>query len=76
VVSSTPTKKNQSVATLRSNFNSSSVNAFLLNLQNLSPPEQENTLGNLQGKELAKILKALGQPAFLGKKGKTNEIPP
>ena len=67
-VSSTPTRKKQSVATLTSNFNSSSVNAFLLNLQTLPPPEQEHTLGNLQGKELAKILKALGQSAFLGKK--------
>lgn len=67
-VSSSQTRKNQSIVTLRSNFNSSSVNAFLLNLQALPPPEQEQLLSNLQGKELAKILKALGQPAFLGKK--------
>jgi hypothetical protein len=32
-------------------------------------------LGNLQGKELAKILKALGKPAFLGKKRENKSNP-
>ncbi|XP_028407340.1 uncharacterized protein LOC114529967 [Dendronephthya gigantea] len=67
-VSSTQTRKNQSIVNLRSNFNSSSINAFLLNLKTLPHHEQEKVLGKLQGKELAKILKALKQPAFLGKK--------
>jgi hypothetical protein len=38
---------------------------FLLHLKTLPPSEQQHILGNLQGKELGK---ALGQPAFLGKK--------
>ena len=53
---------------MRTNFDSSSLDVFLLHLKTLPPSEQEHILGNLQGKELGKILKSLGQPAFLGKK--------
>jgi hypothetical protein len=37
-------------------------------MKTLPPSEQEHILGNIQGKELGKILKSLGQPTFFGKK--------
>ncbi|CAB3998504.1 Hypothetical predicted protein [Paramuricea clavata] len=63
-----PTQMNEHVETLRRNFTSSDLNVFLVHLQTLAQSEQEHTLKNLQGKELAKILKALGQPAFMEKR--------
>jgi hypothetical protein len=67
-ISSTQTTTDHHIQTLRTNFDSSSLDVFLLHLKTLPPSEQEHILGNLQGKELGKILKSLGQPAFLGKK--------
>jgi hypothetical protein len=67
-VSPGPTQTNEHVETLRRNFTSSGLNVFLVHLQTLAQSEQEHTLKNLQGKEIAKILKALGQPAFMGKR--------
>ena len=67
-VSPGPTQTNEHVETLRRNFTSSGLNVFLVHLQTLAQPEQEHTLKNLQGIELAKILKALEQPAFMGKR--------
>jgi hypothetical protein len=57
------------IQTLRTNFDRSSLDVFLLHLhENFPPSEQEHILGNIQGKELGKILKSLGQPAFFRKK--------
>ncbi|XP_028418953.1 uncharacterized protein LOC114544552 [Dendronephthya gigantea] len=67
--SHTQTTVDQShIQTLRNNFNSSSLHVFLLHLQTLPFSEQENILTKFKGKELGKILKSLGQPAFFGKK--------
>ena len=66
--SSTQTTTDHHIQTLRTNFDSSSLDVFLLHLKTLPPSEQEHILGNLQGRELGKILKSLGQPAFFGKK--------
>ena len=63
-----PTQTNEHVETLKRNFTSSGLSVFLVHLQTLAQSEQEHTLKNLQGKEIAKILKALGQPVFMGKK--------
>ncbi|XP_028413897.1 uncharacterized protein LOC114536745 isoform X2 [Dendronephthya gigantea] len=67
--SHTQTTVDQShIQTLRNNLNSSSLHVFLLHLQTLPFSEQENILTKFKGKELGKILKSLGQPAFFGKK--------
>jgi hypothetical protein len=68
-ISSTQTTTDHHIQTLRTNFDRSSLDVFLLHLhENFPPSEQEHILGNIQGKELGKILKSLGQPAFFRKK--------
>ena len=56
------------ILTLRSDFTPPTVEAFLRHLKTLLQDQQQALLGALQGKELAKILKGVGKPAFLGKK--------
>ena len=60
---------NKQIIQLRSNFKCpNTVTEFLTKLKTLTLSEQESILAILQGKELAKMLKALGQPTFIGKK--------
>ena len=60
---------NEQIIQLRSNFKCpNTVTEFLTKLKTLTLSEQESILAILQGKELAKMLKALGQPTFIGKK--------
>ena len=56
------------ILTLRNNFTPSTVEAIICHLKTLTQDQQEELLGSLQGKELAKILKGIGKPSFLGKK--------
>ena len=62
-------KETDDITKLRAEFEcTESVTAFLQKLSSFTPPEQTRLLTQLQGKELTRILKAIGQPAFQGKK--------
>ena len=60
--------KNPEITTLRNDFTVAAIEKFLCHLKTLPLEESETILSNLQCKELAKILKAMGKPAYLGKK--------
>ena len=63
-----PVMKNPEITTLRNDYTVPAIEKFLCHLKTL--PLQETILSNLQGKELAKILKAIGKPTYSGKKNK------
>ena len=63
-----PVMKNAEITTLRNDFTVPAIEKFLCHLKTLPLEESETILSNLQCKELAKILKAMGKPAYLGKK--------
>ena len=63
-----PVMENPEITTLRNDFTVPAIEKFLCHLKTLPLEESETILSNLQGKELAKILKAIGKPTYLGKK--------
>ena len=63
-----PVMKNPEITTLRNDFTVPPIEKFLRHLKTLPLEESETILSNLQGKELAKTLKAMGKPTYLEKK--------
>lgn len=63
-----PVMKNPEITALRNYFTVPAIQKFLCHLKTVPLEELETILSNLQGKELAKILKAIGKPTYLGKK--------
>ena len=63
-----PVMKNPEITKLRNNFTVPAIEKFLCHLKTLPLEESETILSNLQGKEFAKILKAIGKLTYLEKK--------
>ena len=69
--------KNPEITTLRNDFTVPAIEKFLCHLKTLPLEESETILSNLQCKELAKILKAMGKPPaslFRKEKRETSKI--
>ena len=60
--------KNPEITTPRNDFTVPAIEKFLCHLKTLSLEKSETILSNLQCKEHAKILKAMGKSVYLGKK--------
>ena len=63
-----PVMKNPEITTLGNDFTVPAIEKFPCHLKTPPLEESETILRNLQCKELAKILKAMGKPAYSGKK--------
>ena len=74
MTSSSGKPKCKEIIQLRSgSMSSDNIRSFLLSLSAYPYSNREAMLVELLGKELAKILKSLGKPTFLGKR-KSNQI--